>query len=694
MRALVHMDFSALNDNLLARAQALLFEWFPEGKVRGREFHVGSLLGEPGNSLSVNMQTGVWKDFADDVGGSDLVSLYAAKEHIKQSEAFERLGGQRPTDMPRAPSIGRLPVRTEEPIPRVPDMRHPEYGMPVASWVYRDHAGLARSYVARYQPEGRRKQIIPWTWDNASRRWVARAPAAPRPLYGLELLDAAPALPVMLVEGEKSADAARLFAADDYLVMTWSGGASAVGQSDWSALHGREVLVWPDADDAGAKAAARVESALKGIAESVTVLDLPAGLPKGWDAADAQFTVPEWRDWIAARLKVAEEHKPVLVPAPSAFVLPDAMSIPRREFVGGNYAYPRGVCTAVVGAGGSAKSSLSIVEALALATGRQLLHVPAGEPARVWMLNLEDPMEELQRRIVAACMHFGIRDEDLGGRLFVNSGMDGGPFVTGETTRHGTTIYQPMFDALAAHIRERGIDAMTVDPFVSTHRVTENDNGAIDAVTKAWSKLAHQTRICLVLVHHLRKLMGREATAEDIRGGSSMVGAVRLARVVNPMSQDEALKAGIPDEAWRYFRTTDGKANLTPRSDRSTWYRLESVRLPNGDIGAPGDNVGVVTPWKWPDAFEGVTTSDLKRVHAALATGDWKADSRGKGEWVGKLVGQICEIDIADPAGREQVSRMVRTWIDTGALRIEERIDRNRNKRNFVVPGDISEGEA
>lgn len=373
--------------------------------------------------------------------------------------------------------------------------------------------------------------------------------------------------------------------------------------------------------------------------------------------------------------------------APSVFELPDARDIPRRQFVGGNHSFPRGVVATIVGTGGSAKSSMTIVEALALATGLKLLHAPAGDPAVVWMLNCEDPMHELQRRIVAAAQHYGITQAMIGGRLFVNSGMDSEPFITAEMSPEGTLIHWPVMRTISDHIRRHRIEAMFVDPYVSTHRVAENDNGAMDAVIKAWARVAHDTNCCITLVHHLRKLMGRDASAEDARGGSSMIGAVRLARVVNPLSKEDAERSGIETDVWRHFAVTDGKANLSPRSDKAKWFRLESVELANGD------SVGVVTAWQRPNAFDDITVNDLKRVMAAVSVGEWKLDSRGKGQWVGKLVGDICDIDITQPAGRAQVIEMVRTWIERGVLRIQKRKDANRNLRDFVVSGELADGD-
>jgi putative DNA primase/helicase len=80
---------------------------------------------------------------------------------------------------------------------------------------------------------------------------------SPRPLYNLNELTERLSDPVLVVEGEKAADAARtLF--PDYVVTTWAGGSNAPAQAAWDALERRNAVIWPDADEPGKKAAEKV----------------------------------------------------------------------------------------------------------------------------------------------------------------------------------------------------------------------------------------------------------------------------------------------------------------------------------------------------------------------------------------------------------------------------------------------------
>jgi hypothetical protein len=126
------------------------------------------------------------------------------------------------------------------PRPLPATIRHQRLGAPSATWHYRDADGRLLFLVARFDPPGERKQILPYTCGPDGWRW--HAPPAPRPLYGLPDLAARPHDPVLVVEGEKAADAARdLF--PSHVVVTWPGGALAVGKADWSPLRGRRVII-------------------------------------------------------------------------------------------------------------------------------------------------------------------------------------------------------------------------------------------------------------------------------------------------------------------------------------------------------------------------------------------------------------------------------------------------------------------
>ena len=83
--------------------------------------------------------------------------------------------------------------------------------------------------------------------------------------------------------------------------------------------------------------------------------------------------------------------------------------------------YQRGQVTVTIGTTGAGKSSLDLVEGIAMATGRKLLHEEPEERCRVWVHNGDDDKDEVYRRIDAVCHCYDIPPADLEGWLFVTT---------------------------------------------------------------------------------------------------------------------------------------------------------------------------------------------------------------------------------------------------------------------------------
>jgi hypothetical protein len=212
-------------------------------------------------------------------------------------------------DAPRRPKAAKAPI-----IP-VPDdapplsFRHPEWGPPVAAWPYYDRAGRLMGYAARFDTGDGGKEFLPLTFcdiGNGKRAWRAAGLPKPRPLYRLPDLLARPDAPVVVCEGEKAADAAALVF-PDAIATTPMHGAKSPQTADWSALAGRDVVIWPDHDEAGTAFAGQVAAlAMEAGAASVRVVQVPADFPSKWDLADP---APEGVD-LAALLADAPEWEP------------------------------------------------------------------------------------------------------------------------------------------------------------------------------------------------------------------------------------------------------------------------------------------------------------------------------------------------------------------------------------------------
>jgi hypothetical protein len=385
------------------------------------------------------------------------------------------------------------------------------------------------------------------------------------------------------------------------------------------------------------------------------------------------------------------------------YVRRDPSTIPRRQWLYGTHLI-RQFCSATIAHGAVGKSNLFIIDALAMVTGRNLRGIQPPGRLKVWFWNGEDPMVELERRIEAACKYYGIPVDETNGRLFVDSGRrNESKIVIAETTRPGVSLPQPQtIEAVLRAIHDNKIDVVLIDPFISSHKVSENDNNAIDAVVKTWGEIAEITGIGLDLAHHSKKTGGEEVTVEDSRGASALLAAVRSARALNTMTVEEANKSGVPQGLrGRYFRVTNGKLNLAPPPEQDDWCHTVSVSLGNGVLfdvcGQPvdldGDSVGVVTQWQWPDVMDGMTEDDFAKAAAGIQDGKWLKAPQAKEKWVGHTIARALGLDLAKAKDRAKVNGVLKTWLAEGKLVEVERLDANSIKRTFIEVGGMQPKE-
>lgn len=368
------------------------------------------------------------------------------------------------------------------------------------------------------------------------------------------------------------------------------------------------------------------------------------------------------------------------------FRWPDPRTIPFRRWLFG-YWLLRGELTALVAPGGIGKSTLTSAIAMSLASGRDFLgkHLPEGA-CTAWLWNLEDDRDELERQLTACSMLHGVGPDDCGARLYVDSGLDQ-RLCTATEDVNGFKLIEPVYAALKAEIEARGIDVLIVDPFVSSHDIEENDNSKIDTVAKRWKQLASETKTSIVLVHHTKKMGGREVRAEDSRGAVSLINAARSTLVLNPMSSDEAERFGINDrgEQRRLVRVDDDKPNRAP-PESAWWFRKESVDLDNGgESGRAGDSVGAAAPWSPPDPFDGLSARHLYEVQCAIDSGLWAESVQAK-DWAGFAVADALHLNAE--ADKPRIKSLLKTWIANKALKVDRRRTEKGRDKPFVIVGE------
>jgi len=299
------IPFDQINAVALSQLPSLLNEWLPNGRKQGHEFVVGGIDGAPGRSLSINLNTCQWSDFADgELKGGDPISLYAAifheRDRVRAARDLGRKLGVSSDTVDPAP-VHRVPAPISDWSPSLPppDAPTPDLSRWDLVYPYRNSEGQIVRYVLRRNAtEHDRKKIIPLTWGTLKGEtgWHQRHPASPRALYALDRIAACET--VLICEGEKSADAAQRML-PRMACTTWTAGTGNVASSDWSSLHGKKVIIWPDNDDPGLKAASEIAEMLAQIASTVRTVDV-SDMGPGEDAADLQ--TDNIRDWLQPRI--------------------------------------------------------------------------------------------------------------------------------------------------------------------------------------------------------------------------------------------------------------------------------------------------------------------------------------------------------------------------------------------------------
>lgn len=551
------LTFDEVAGALAARGLDAIRYILPGGRIDGHEYCIGDLAGNKGKSLKVNTKTFAWSDFACGVAGGDLVSLWAAKNNLTQAEArdeaAEWLGMQ-----PPVPSGWLAPAPPPPP-------QLVERGSRPGEIVYKYETPDGQPYLEVVR--GADKSFSQWTPVEGG-RFIKGAPPAPRHIYNLPAVLAAPL--VVVVEGEKKVHA---LAEVGYVATTCVGGSSGVKQSDWGPLTGKRVVIWRDNDEPGVKHAQAVEAAISR-AQWVTHVDIPAGKPAKWDAADAEPA--ERRALIEA----------AIARAPHTFD-PDIWDMtkyqgtpePTRMLVAGTL--PLGKAGLVAAMGDTGKSMLLLDLALTIATCSEAdskSHTPPMafggrvlEFGTAVIFSAEDDRAELHRRLIGMDPE-GMRRKGMDPRRLrlVPFPSAGGtvPLIQQDRDHLATT---ERFTLLRKWLKTLpDLKLIVIDPLAAfVQAALDNDNSAAAFTMSVFGAIAAETGACVVAAHHVRKSDGEisnvaEARAQ-VRGASGLVDGSRFTYVLWPSPDLEAQRVcerlEVKHEPGRVIRGAVVKSN-------------------------------------------------------------------------------------------------------------------------------------
>jgi hypothetical protein len=154
------------------------------------------------------------------------------------------------------------------------------------------------------------------------------------------------------------------------------------------------------------------------------------------------------------------------------------------------------------------KSLLVANLALSLAAGSDRLGFSIAKPSRVLVCQFELPMPQFVNRLATMRQHMG-------------SAADQNLFVDTRATGNLLSAPQGLQHFLAA-ARAAAAEIIILDPLYSTHDQDENDTRAMAALCQSLLRLREASRAALIVVHHVRKSIGRYEIGSAFRGSSAL----------------------------------------------------------------------------------------------------------------------------------------------------------------------------
>jgi hypothetical protein len=517
----------------------ILQDTFPAGRVHGKTFYIGSLLGDPGQSLKINIDPASQhfmqgQDFNGGVGIGGIVKILMEARSMKLPEIKEMFSSYLDGT---GPQIVRDNAPIENPI-------RPQYNSNSpydAEYVYTNADGEVLVSVRRYNVKDIAGNPMLNTKGKPKKEFRPFVEGSPyskfpdiRPLYNIPNVLASDR--VIWVEGEKCADALNHAG---YTATCTIGGAGALTkktahQFDFSPLQNKELILWPDNDPAGKKLADLIQDfALAAGVKSVTMLTPPMGKPEGWDASDALSEGYNIENFVNTKAKITKTNINLL--DESFLVSRFAGAAPEQKFlIDGTF--PLGVPILFAAAGDAGKGMMTLDMGMKIASGKPMTSTFGGlvkEFGNVVIFTAEDDEAEMHRR-VERLDPFEERHGYNHDLKIVSLPNVGGVFaIMNESNgEFGTTAeFEKIYEQI---LQMSNLKLIVFDPLASfVHADVNADPAAGAALTGLLARMATETGASVLVCHHMTKIKDNAVikTPEEarnlIRGTTALVDGVR-----------------------------------------------------------------------------------------------------------------------------------------------------------------------
>jgi hypothetical protein len=342
---------------------------------------------------------------------------------------------------------------------------------------------------------------------------------------------------------------------------------------------------------------------------------------------------------------------------------------PPRGWLLGN-SFCRRLVSALIAPGGAGKTALRVLQAIALASGRNLTGEHVFQRTRVLIISLEDDRHELERRILAARLHHHISEAELDGWLFLSAPGSGAGKLLAANPRTGALTVGTLAALIEAAVVKHGIGLVIIDPLIKAHAVNENSNEQMDALAQLLTDLAAKHNLAIDLPHHVSKGAAEPGNADRSRGASATSSAARLVYTLSVMNPAEAERYSIADEDRRdYVRLDRAKLNHARTSGPATWFHLTGVRLGNETPAYPaGDDVQTVELWTPPETFSGLDTALINQILTAIDAGPGNGNFYTAANAATDRAAWEVVCRFAPGKSEAQARDVIGAWLKTGLL--------------------------
>jgi hypothetical protein len=253
---------------------------------------------------------------------------------------------------------------------------------------------------------------------------------------------------------------------------------------------------------------------------------------------------------------------------------------------------------------------------------------------------------------------------------------------------------------LTGLVLERQADVLSIDSFIRTHAIRENDNKAMEAAIECFEEIASKGNCAVHLWHHTRKMNGDQATVESARGAQAFTDTCRSVRVLEKMTKKERdnIISILPDmkQLGYYFKEFNGKRNFSEPAEEANWFELVNIKLRNwrSSFEDDGDYVGVVTKWYYPKIeLPQITDSTINQILKAIRDGGpWRASAASKKEpWVGVPIAEVLELNLAIKQAKDFVAKVIVDLLGKRRLKRVTRPDAHREPKEYIEAAAVPE---